>query len=82
MQIIAEMETDGHESLLTNRILEELIRFYGDKMMAMLAPLHDDPRWGYRALISLNQGEGWVNPQDADSTILRAQISSRIRKLA
>ena len=38
MQIIAEMEADGHESLLTNRILEELIRFYGDKMMAMLGP--------------------------------------------
>ena len=38
MQIIAEMEADGHESLLTNRILEELIRFYGDKVMAMLGP--------------------------------------------
>jgi polyhydroxyalkanoate synthesis repressor PhaR len=38
MQIITEMEADGHESLLTNRILEELIRFYGDKMMAMLGP--------------------------------------------
>ncbi len=38
MQIIAEMEADGHESLLTNRILEELIRFYGDKMVAMLGP--------------------------------------------
>ena len=38
MQIIAEMEADGHESLLTNRILEELIRFYGDKMIAMLGP--------------------------------------------
>ena len=38
MQIIAEMEVEGHESLLTNRILEELIRFYGDKMVAMIAP--------------------------------------------
>jgi polyhydroxyalkanoate synthesis repressor PhaR len=38
MQIIAEMEADGHESLLTNRILEELIRFYGDKVMALLGP--------------------------------------------
>jgi len=38
MQIIAEMEADGHESLLTNRILEELIRFYGDKMVSMLGP--------------------------------------------
>lgn len=38
MQIITEMEAEGHESLLTNRVLEELIRFYGDKMVAMLGP--------------------------------------------
>jgi len=38
MQIIAEMETEGHESLLTNRVLEELIRFYGDKMVAVMSP--------------------------------------------
>lgn len=38
MQIISEMESEGHESLLTNRILEELIRFYGDKMVALIGP--------------------------------------------
>lgn len=38
MQIIAEMEADGHESLLTNRILEELIRFYGDKVLSFMGP--------------------------------------------
>lgn len=38
MQIITEMESEGHESLLTNRVLEELIRFYGDKMVAMMGP--------------------------------------------
>lgn len=38
MQIITEMEQEGHASLLTNRILEELIRFYGDKLVAMMAP--------------------------------------------
>lgn len=38
LQIISEMEEEGHESLLTNRILEELIRFYGDKMVGMMAP--------------------------------------------
>lgn len=38
MQIVTEMEQEGHPSLLTNRILEELIRFYGDKIMAMIAP--------------------------------------------
>jgi polyhydroxyalkanoate synthesis repressor PhaR len=38
MQIIAEMEAEGHESLFTNRVLEELIRFYGDKMVAVVSP--------------------------------------------
>jgi polyhydroxyalkanoate synthesis repressor PhaR len=38
MQIIAEMEADGHESMLTNRVLEELIRFFGDKMVAFIGP--------------------------------------------
>lgn len=38
MQIITEMEQEGHESLLTNRVLEELIRFYGDKIVAMMGP--------------------------------------------
>ncbi len=38
MQIITEMEQEGHASLLTNRVLEELIRFYGDKVVAMMGP--------------------------------------------
>ena len=38
MQIITEMEQEGHASLLTNRVLEELIRFYGDKFVAMMGP--------------------------------------------
>jgi polyhydroxyalkanoate synthesis repressor PhaR len=38
MQIITEMESEGHESLLTNRVLEELIRFFGDKMVSVLSP--------------------------------------------
>jgi len=38
MQIITEMEAEGHESLLTNRVLEELIRFYDDKMVAVMSP--------------------------------------------
>ena len=38
MQIIADMESEGHESLLTNRVLEELICFYGDKMVAVVSP--------------------------------------------
>jgi polyhydroxyalkanoate synthesis repressor PhaR len=38
MQVITEMEQEGHASLLTNRVLEELIRFYGDKIVAMMGP--------------------------------------------
>jgi polyhydroxyalkanoate synthesis repressor PhaR len=38
MQVITEMEQEGHQSLLTNRVLEELIRFYGDKIVAMMGP--------------------------------------------
>ena len=38
MQVITDMEAEGHESLLTNRVLEELIRFYGDKMVSVMSP--------------------------------------------
>lgn len=32
LQIIAEQENEGHEPLLTNKVLEQIIRFYGDNM--------------------------------------------------
>lgn len=32
LQILAEQEAEGHESVLTNRVIEQLIRFYGDQM--------------------------------------------------
>ncbi len=38
LQIITEQEDEGHASLLTNRVLEELIRFYGDQMAHMIGP--------------------------------------------
>jgi len=38
LQIISELEEEGRQSLLTNRILEELIRFYGDRMVGLMAP--------------------------------------------
>ncbi len=37
LQIIAEQESEGHEPLLTNRLLQQLIRFYGDSMQGVLA---------------------------------------------
>lgn len=37
LQIIAEQESEGHEPLLTNRVLQQLIRFYGDSMQGVLS---------------------------------------------
>ncbi len=36
LQIISEQETEGHEPLLTNKVLEAVIRFYGDSMQGIL----------------------------------------------
>jgi len=32
MQILTEQEAEGHEPVLTNRAIEQIIRFYGDRM--------------------------------------------------
>lgn len=37
MQIIADMEDNGRDSPLTNKVLEELIRFYGDKASTVVS---------------------------------------------
>ena len=37
LQIIAEQEAQGHEPLLTNKVLEQVIRFYGDSMQGVLS---------------------------------------------
>ncbi len=36
MQIISEQEGEGHEPILTNRVLEQLIRFYGSAMQSIV----------------------------------------------
>ena len=36
MQIISVQEGEGHEPILTNRVLEQLIRFYGDAMQSIV----------------------------------------------
>jgi polyhydroxyalkanoate synthesis repressor PhaR len=36
LQVITEMEAEGRESLLTDRVLEELIRFYGNSVNRLL----------------------------------------------
>ena len=37
LQILAEQETDGHGTVLTNRVIEQMIRFYGDQLGAVAA---------------------------------------------
>ncbi len=32
LQILSEQESQGHEPVLTNRAIEQIIRFYGDRM--------------------------------------------------
>ena len=36
MQIISEQEGEGHEPILTNRALEQMVRFYGDAMQSVV----------------------------------------------
>ncbi len=36
VQIISEQEDAGHEPVLTNKVLEQLIRFYGDTMQSFV----------------------------------------------
>ncbi len=37
LQIITEQESEGHEPILTNRVLEQLIRFYGAPMQNIVS---------------------------------------------
>ena len=66
LQIIADLESEGHASVLTNKILEDLIRFYGDAMGGVLgtliersiaaAPAQEGQRWkdnGYYLMLGL-----------------------------
>jgi len=37
LQILAEQESEGHGTVLTNRVIEQIIRFYGDQMGSVAA---------------------------------------------
>ena len=37
LQIISEQESEGHEPILTNRVLEQLVRFYGAPMQGVVS---------------------------------------------
>jgi polyhydroxyalkanoate synthesis regulator protein len=44
MQIISEQECKGYESILTKRVLGQLVRFYGDGMQSIMTlPEQDEP---------------------------------------
>lgn len=37
LQILSEQEADGHGTVLTNRVIEQIIRFYGDQLGSVAA---------------------------------------------
>lgn len=37
LQILAEQEAGGHGTVLTNRVIEQMIRFYGDQLGSVAA---------------------------------------------
>ncbi|MDA0339283.1 MAG: polyhydroxyalkanoate synthesis repressor PhaR [Proteobacteria bacterium] len=37
LQILADQEADGHGTVLTNRVIEQIIRFYGDQLGGVAA---------------------------------------------
>ena len=37
LQIISEQEGEGHEPILTNRVLEQLVKFYGDPIQGVVS---------------------------------------------
>jgi polyhydroxyalkanoate synthesis repressor PhaR len=87
LQIISEMEEEGHESLLTNRVLEELIRFYGDRMVGLMAPFleqqilktlaaHDQLRQQWNKALSLP----FASPEKAIRKMV-AQYAAMAEKL-
>lgn len=37
LQILSEQEAEGHEPVLTNRAVEQIIRFYGDNVGSVVS---------------------------------------------
>ncbi|GAA5189606.1 polyhydroxyalkanoate synthesis repressor PhaR [Ferrimonas gelatinilytica] len=51
LQVLAEMENEGHASVLTNKFLEEIIRLYDSRMTGMAG------QWLEQAMV------GWLSQQ-------------------
>jgi polyhydroxyalkanoate synthesis repressor PhaR len=82
LQIISELEEEGHESLLTNRVLEELIRFYGERMVGLMAPFLEGQIIQYLAAHDKMRGQfqkAFAKPFLAPEQVLR-QVLEQVRK--
>ena len=82
LQIISELEEEGHESLLTNRVLEELIRFYGERMVGLMAPFLEGQIIQYLAAHDKMRGQfqkAFSKPFLAPEQVLR-QVLEQVRK--
>jgi polyhydroxyalkanoate synthesis repressor PhaR len=82
LQIISELEEEGHESLLTNRVLEELIRFYGERMVGLMAPFLEGQIIQYLAAHDKMRGQfqkAFSKPFLAPELVLR-QVLEQVRK--
>ncbi|MBY5920180.1 polyhydroxyalkanoate synthesis repressor PhaR [Ferrimonas balearica] len=54
LQVLAEMESEGHASVLTDKFLEEIIRLYDSQMSGMAG------QWLEQAMVSLlGQQQQW-----------------------
>ncbi|GAA4892721.1 polyhydroxyalkanoate synthesis repressor PhaR [Ferrimonas pelagia] len=51
LQVLSDMESEGHESVLTNKFLEEIIRLYDTRMTGMAG------QWLEQAMV------GWLSQQ-------------------
>jgi len=83
LQIISELEEEGHESLLTNRILEELIRFYGERMVGMMAPFLEGQILQYLAAHDKLRGQfqkAFAKPYPTPEKALRKMLEQYLSK--
>jgi len=77
LQIISELEEEGHESLLTNRVLEELIRFYGDGMVGLIAPFLEGQILQYLSVHDKLRGQfmqAFSKPYASPEQVLRKML--------
>ncbi|SHH18546.1 polyhydroxyalkanoate synthesis repressor PhaR [Ferrimonas marina] len=77
LQVLAEMESEGHASVLTDKFLEEIIRLYDSQMTGMAG------QWLEQSMVSLlSQQQRWqqelkrmqeFNPANVFSSFFGAQ---------